>query len=84
MSDYLTLDQAAEIMPVSKSTLYKAARAGEIGSKPGGEKWVVRRAELDEWYDRSRPIIRRREADEMPNPSRGRLASRVVELRRSA
>jgi excisionase family DNA binding protein len=59
--DVLTIDELAEYLKVSKSTLYKLVQAGKVPGQKVGKHWRFRRATIDKWLDaRAKPARRRR------------------------
>lgn len=59
----LSIDQAAEILPLSKWTLYRLAKAGEAPFHKRGGRWMAVEEDLLEWV-RERP----KRAEPMPDP----------------
>lgn len=49
--DILTAQEVADYLKVSKPTVYKLARAGEIPAVRLGGTWRFSRSLLDEWLD---------------------------------
>jgi excisionase family DNA binding protein len=50
---YLTSRQVAERYQVSKDTIERMARAGEIPAKRFGKFWRFRLSDLERWWDES-------------------------------
>ncbi len=48
MSDYLTLEEAAEFLGTSRTTLYRWLRTGKVPGHKLGRRWRFLRSELDE------------------------------------
>ncbi len=54
IKEYLTLDEVAKYLQVSKHTVYKLTSANEITFyKPNGKMIFVRRKDLEEWIGRT-------------------------------
>lgn len=52
---FMTIDELAVYMALSKSALYKLTSKNEIPFyTPGGKKMYFRKREIDEWIERSR------------------------------
>lgn len=49
----MTIDELAEYLKLSKSTLYKLCQAGKIPGQKIGRHWRFRRAVIDRWLDRT-------------------------------
>ena len=49
----LTIDELAEYLKISKSTLYKLAQDGRIPAQKVGKHWRFRKAAIDRWLDES-------------------------------
>ena len=47
--DVLTIEQAAEYLQISQSTLYKEAQKGKIPCKKIGKRWRFHRDALAKW-----------------------------------
>ncbi len=47
--DVLTIDQLAEYLQLTKSTLYKLVQSGRVPGKKGGRQWRFRREAIDDW-----------------------------------
>jgi excisionase family DNA binding protein len=47
--DVLTIEQAADYLQISQSTLYKEAQKGKIPCKKIGKRWRFHRAALAKW-----------------------------------
>jgi excisionase family DNA binding protein len=55
VQEYLSFDEAAKYLKLSKSTLYKHTSAGNIAHyKPNGKLILFKRKDLDCWLARSR------------------------------
>lgn len=48
----MTIDDLAEYLQVSKSSLYKLAQSGQIPGHKVGKHWRFRRDTIDRWLDR--------------------------------
>jgi excisionase family DNA binding protein len=49
--DVLTIEEAAEYLQISQSTLYKEAQKGKIPCKKIGKRWRFSRKALENWLD---------------------------------
>lgn len=47
--EVLTLDELAEYLQLSKSTLYKIAQAGKLPGQKIGKRWRFHKAAIDKW-----------------------------------
>jgi excisionase family DNA binding protein len=52
--DILTMDELAEYLKISKSTLYKLAVDGKLPGTKIGKRWRFHRGAIDDWL-RQRP-----------------------------
>jgi len=52
-SDILTIDELAQYLKVSKSTLYKLAQDGRVPGQKVGRHWRFRKATIDRWLEES-------------------------------
>ena len=50
----LTIDQLAEYLKLSKSSLYHLARRGEIPGQKIGRQWRFHKAAIDKWLGQRR------------------------------
>ncbi len=50
----LTIDQLAEYLKLSKSSLYHLARRGEIPGQKIGSHWRFHKAAIDKWLGQRR------------------------------
>ena len=50
---WLTTDEAAEYLKMSKDDLYHMAAAGEVPASKLGRRWRFHRDKLDEWLHQS-------------------------------
>jgi excisionase family DNA binding protein len=55
-SSVLTIDELAEYLKISKSTLYKLAQEGSIPSQKVGKHWRFHKDAVDEWLRQRGPI----------------------------
>lgn len=51
----LTIDELAEYLKISKSTLYKLAQAGKIPVQKVGRHWRFHKDAVDQWLRVSSP-----------------------------
>ncbi len=49
----MTIDELAEYLQVSKSSLYKLVQNGHIPGHKVGKHWRFRRLTIDRWLDQS-------------------------------
>lgn len=49
----LTIEELAEYLKISKSTLYKLAQEGRIPAQKVGKHWRFRKAAIDRWLEES-------------------------------
>lgn len=49
----LTIDDLADYLKVSKSTLYKLAQGGKVPGQKVGKHWRFRKETIDQWLDKS-------------------------------
>ena len=49
----LTIDDLADYLKVSKSTLYKLAQSGKVPGQKVGKHWRFRKETIDQWLDKS-------------------------------
>lgn len=47
--DVMTIDELAEYLQVSKSSLYKLAQDGRVPGQKVGKHWRFHRERIDEW-----------------------------------
>jgi len=48
---YLTLQEAAELLKVSKKTAYRMVQAGRLPGFKVGSAWRFRESDIDKWVD---------------------------------
>src|SRR5436305_11791767 len=68
--DLLTLEEAASKLRVSKNTVYKLCRSGQIPSCKVGRQWRIRVADLERWLSTAPPSVNSR-----PGAGKDRLES---------
>lgn len=49
MDAWMTLEEVAQYLKVSKDSIYRLAQKGEIPASKIGNLWRFRREEIDEW-----------------------------------
>ena len=50
--DVLTIDELADYLRISRSTLYKLAQEGRIPCQKVGRHWRFRKQAIDRWLER--------------------------------
>jgi excisionase family DNA binding protein len=60
----LTIDELAEYLKISKSTLYKLAQDGRIPGQKVGKHWRFRKDAIDRWLERTPDIRAPRRGEE--------------------
>lgn len=60
----LTIDELAEYLKISKSTLYKLAQEGRIPGQKVGKHWRFRKDAIDRWLERTPDIRAPRRGEE--------------------
>lgn len=50
----MTIDELAEYLQVSKSSLYKLVQTGQIPGQKVGKHWRFRRHTIDRWLDQGK------------------------------
>lgn len=55
MDKWLTLEQIAEYLQMSTSSIYKKAQAGKIPSYKVGRQWRFKKEEIDGWVEKQKP-----------------------------
>ena len=53
LGEIYTIAEVAEYLKISKKTVYRMARSGELPAFRAGKHWRVRQAELGAWIARS-------------------------------
>jgi excisionase family DNA binding protein len=66
--DVLTIDQLADYLQITKSTLYKLVQAGRVPGKKVGRQWRFHRDAVDSWLARGPDL------SEKPHAGRGQPA----------
>ncbi|MEI7511893.1 MAG: DEAD/DEAH box helicase family protein [Candidatus Uhrbacteria bacterium] len=56
MTDWLSVDEATDLLRIGKTKLYALTRAGRIPASRSGKKWSYEREALVEWLRRGRTI----------------------------
>ena len=56
-TDVLTIEELADYLKISKSTLYKLVREGKIPSQKVGRHWRFRKTAIDNWLEENRTNI---------------------------
>lgn len=56
-SDILTVDEAAELLKIPRSSVYKLAQQGKIPSKKVGRHWRFHRQAIVNWVLDTNPSI---------------------------
>ena len=51
--DVLTIDELADYLKISRSTLYKLAQEGRVPCRKVGRHWRFRKQAIDRWLERS-------------------------------
>lgn len=54
MDKWLTLEQIAEYLQMSTSSIYKMAQAGKIPAYKVGRQWRFKKEEIDRWVQRNK------------------------------
>ena len=49
--DVLTIDELAEYLKISRSTLYKLAQEGRVPCRKVGRHWRFRKQAIDRWLE---------------------------------
>jgi len=57
MTNWLTLEEAAQYLKMGKSTLYDLARKGNIPAHKTGREWRFDAAELNEWLKSGKLVL---------------------------
>lgn len=52
MNKWLTLEQIAEYLQMSTSSIYKMAQAGKIPAYKVGRQWRFKKEEIDKWVEK--------------------------------
>jgi len=54
MDKWLTLEQIAEYLQMSTSSIYKMAQAGKIPAYKVGRQWRFRKEVIDQWVEKKK------------------------------
>lgn len=54
MDKWLTLEQIAEYLQMSTSSIYKMAQTGKIPSYKVGRQWRFKKEEIDSWVEKKK------------------------------
>ena len=54
MDKWLTLEQIAEYLQMSTSSIYKMAQAGKIPAYKVGRQWRFKIEEIDKWVEKNK------------------------------
>ncbi|MEW5723488.1 MAG: helix-turn-helix domain-containing protein [Thermodesulfobacteriota bacterium] len=60
ITNWLTLEEAAQYFKMGKSTLYDLARKGNIPSHKMGREWRFEAEELDRWLKSGKLVLPKR------------------------
>ncbi|MDD8020088.1 MAG: helix-turn-helix domain-containing protein [Acidobacteriota bacterium] len=60
MNKWLTLEQIAEYLQMSKSSIYKMAQGGKIPAYKVGRQWRFKEEEIDTWVAK-RKVVRQKD-----------------------
>jgi excisionase family DNA binding protein len=55
VSDYLTLEEAADLLRIHWQTLRRLLKRGRVPGRKLGNQWRISRAALDAWINRNNP-----------------------------
>ncbi|HPP10977.1 MAG TPA: helix-turn-helix domain-containing protein [Defluviitoga tunisiensis] len=55
MDKWLTLEQIAEYLQMSGSSIYKMAQSGKIPAYKVGKQWRFKKEEIDKWVEKQKP-----------------------------
>lgn len=56
LSDVLTIEELSTYLKISKSTLYKLTRRGEVPCQKIGRHWRFRKEAIDRWLEETRVV----------------------------
>ena len=56
LGDVLTIEELAAYLKISKSTLYKLTRRGEVPCQKIGRHWRFRKEAIDRWLEETRAV----------------------------
>jgi excisionase family DNA binding protein len=68
---WLTLDELAEYLKLSRTKLYRMAQKGEIPASKIGTQWRFNRKEIDDWVTSQRPDGASSQGTENGNDGKG-------------
>ena len=54
MDKWVTLEQIADYLQISTSSIYKMVQAGRIPAYKVGRQWRFKKQEIDEWVQRNK------------------------------
>ena len=54
-NEIMTMDELAEYLKISKSTLYKLAQEGKLPGQKVGRHWRFRKKAVDRWLEQNMP-----------------------------
>lgn len=57
-TDVFTIEELAQYLKVSKSTLYKLAQDGRVPGQKVGRHWRFRKATIDRWLEENHPSMK--------------------------
>jgi len=60
MDKWLTLEQIAEYLQMSTSSIYKMAQTGKIPAYKVGRQWRFKKEKIDSWVEK-RKVIRQKD-----------------------
>lgn len=52
-SDIMTMDELAEYLKISKSTLYKLTQEGKLPGQKVGKRWRFHKGVVDQWLGKA-------------------------------
>lgn len=61
MDRWMTLEEVAKYLHVSKDSIYRLAQKGEIPASKLGNLWRFKKEEIDEWMKNRRNSKRKRQ-----------------------
>jgi excisionase family DNA binding protein len=64
----LTIDELAEYLKISKSTLYKLAQEASIPGQKVGKHWRFHKDAIDQWLRQRGPVSPSSNSDSDPQP----------------
>ena len=54
MNKWLTIEQIAEYLQMSTSSIYKMAQTGKIPAYKVGRQWRLKKGEIDKWVENNK------------------------------